>query len=215
VVRMLDNFFSFVGFTSMSPGREFSPTIIPSYTGWPGDTNSVVTKVQASEIISNSPMLAVPGWLESQSVPKPVAVVSAEHRGIAMPAVQKGDTTISWNDAKAIAEQHLSDGAVLLALQRLPDRGLYQVRLRRADDWQRTGTLRLLIDIRSGAVIETVNPLAGTGGDRFLASLFPLHSGQFGGAFGRWLMVIAGLLPALFFITGLSTWVLRRRRQSV
>ncbi|RFP16332.1 iron-regulated protein [Duganella sp. BJB475] len=144
-----------------------------------------------------------------------VAAVSAEHRGIAMPAVKQGETTISWNDAKAIAEQHLSDGAVLLALQRQPDRGLYQVRLRRADDWQRTGTLRLLIDIRSGAVIETVNPLAGTGGDRFLASLFPLHSGQFGGATGRWLMVIAGLLPALFFITGLSTWVLRRRRKSV
>lgn len=144
-----------------------------------------------------------------------VTAVSAEHRSIALPAVNKGETTISWNDAKAIAEQHLSDGAVLLALQRQPDRGLYQVRLRRADDWQRTGTLRLLIDIRSGAVIETVNPLAGTGGDRFLASLFPLHSGQFGGAIGRSLMVIAGLLPALFFITGLSTWILRRRRSSV
>ncbi len=144
-----------------------------------------------------------------------VTAVSAAHRGIAMPAVQTGEATISWNDARAIAEQRLSDGAVLLALQRLPDRGLYQVRLRRADDWQRTGTLRLLIDIRSGAVIETVNPLAGTGGDRFLASLFPLHSGQFGGAIGRWLMVIAGLLPALFFITGLSTWVLRRRRKNV
>ena len=65
---------------------------------------------------------------------------------------------------------------------------MYQVRLRRADDWQRTGTLRLLIDIRNGAVIETVNPLAGTGGDRLLASLFPLHSGQFGGAVGRWIM---------------------------
>ena len=28
--RMLVSFFSFVGFTSMSPGREFSPMIIPS-----------------------------------------------------------------------------------------------------------------------------------------------------------------------------------------
>ena len=42
-----------------------------------GETKSVVTRVQPSEIISNSPMLAVPGWLESQSVPKPEAVVAA------------------------------------------------------------------------------------------------------------------------------------------
>lgn len=144
-----------------------------------------------------------------------VTPVSAEHRGIAMPAVKNGETTISWNDAKAIAEQRLSDGAVLLALHRLPERGIYQVRLRRADDWQRTGTLRLLLDIRSGAVIETVNPLAGTGGDRFLAALYPLHSGQFGGAIGRWFMASVGLLPTLFFITGLFTWILRRRRKTV
>ncbi len=136
------------------------------------------------------------------------------NRSIALPPLAKGEAGISWNDARAIAEQHLSDGAILLALNRLPDRGLYQVRLRRADDWQRTGTLRLLIDIRSGAVIETVNPLAGPAGDRFLAALFPLHSGQFGAAIGRVVMVAAGLLPALFFITGLSTWIMRRRRKS-
>ena len=29
-VRMLVSFFSLVGLTSMSPGREFSPTIMPS-----------------------------------------------------------------------------------------------------------------------------------------------------------------------------------------
>jgi uncharacterized iron-regulated membrane protein len=143
-----------------------------------------------------------------------VAPVSAEHRGIALPPLAKGEAGISWNEARAIAEQHLSDGAILLALNRLPDRGLYQVRLRRADDWQRTGTLRLLIDIRSGEVIETVNPLAGPAGDRFLAALFPLHSGQFGAAIGRGVMVAAGLLPALFFITGLSTWIMRRRRKT-
>jgi sulfite reductase (NADPH) flavoprotein alpha-component len=143
-----------------------------------------------------------------------VAPVAAEHRGIALPALAKGEAGISWNDAKAIAEQHLSDGAVLLALNRLPDRGLYQARLRRADDWQRTGTLRLLIDIRGGQVIETVNPLDGPAGDRFLAALFPLHSGQFGAVAGRVVMVGGGLLPALFFITGLSTWIMRRRRKT-
>jgi hypothetical protein len=39
--RMLVSFFSFVGFTSMSSAREFSPTIMPSYTSVPGPTNMV------------------------------------------------------------------------------------------------------------------------------------------------------------------------------
>ena len=140
-----------------------------------------------------------------------VADVAADHRSIALPALGKGDKAISWNEARAIAAQHISQGATLVALSRQPDRGLFQARLRRADDWQRTGTLRLLIDIRNGTLIETINPLGGKAGDRFLASLFPLHSGQFGGAIGRWLVALCGLLPALFFITGLSTWILRRK----
>ena len=106
-----------------------------------------------------------------------VAEVGAEHRAIARPALGKGEPAISWNDARAIAEQHLNDGAILLALNRLPERGLYQIRLRRADDWQRTGTLRLLVDMRSGEIIEIINPLSGPRGDRFLAALYPLHSG--------------------------------------
>jgi sulfite reductase (NADPH) flavoprotein alpha-component len=143
-----------------------------------------------------------------------VAEVSAEHRVIGRPPLANGEDGISWNDARSIAEQHLNDGATLLAINRLPERGIYQIRLRRADDWQRTGTLRLLIDMRSGRIIEIVNPLSGPRGDRFLAALYPLHSGQLGSFIGRWVMVTAGLLPALFFITGLSTWVIRRRRLS-
>ena len=37
--RMLVSFFSFVGFTSMSSARAFSPTTMPSYTSSPGPTN--------------------------------------------------------------------------------------------------------------------------------------------------------------------------------
>src|SRR3989304_2723678 len=39
--RMLVAFFSLAGFTSMSPARAFSPTIIPSYTSAPGPINIV------------------------------------------------------------------------------------------------------------------------------------------------------------------------------
>ena len=38
--RWFVSFFSFVGFTSMSSARVFSPTIIPSYTSTPAPMNS-------------------------------------------------------------------------------------------------------------------------------------------------------------------------------
>ncbi|MFC3379745.1 PepSY-associated TM helix domain-containing protein [Rugamonas sp. CCM 8940] len=137
--------------------------------------------------------------------------VGGEHRRIARPALAVDEESISWNEARSIAEQHLSDGATLVALSRLPERGLFQARLRRVDDWQRTGTLRLFIDLRRGEIVDTVNPIGGRGGDRFLAALFPLHSGQFGGAPGRCLMAFAGILPSLFLISGVAGWILRRQ----
>lgn len=42
-----------------------------------GNTKSTITNIHASEIISNSPMLAVPGWLDNHRAPKPHAVVPA------------------------------------------------------------------------------------------------------------------------------------------
>ena len=142
-----------------------------------------------------------------------VAETGAERRAIARPALQKGETAISWGAAQAIAAPYLRDGASMAGISRQPDKGIYIARLRRADDWQRTGTLRIYIDMRSGKILEAINPLSGKPGDRFLASLFPLHSGQLGGAAVKWLVALAGLLPALFFITGITTWLLRRKKK--
>jgi hypothetical protein len=46
----------------------------PIKAGW---KSSADTKVHTREIMSSWPMLAVPGWLEAQRLPKPVAVASA------------------------------------------------------------------------------------------------------------------------------------------
>ncbi len=46
----------------------------PISAGW---NRRADTSVHTSEIISSLPMLAVPGWLDAQSEPKPVAVVRA------------------------------------------------------------------------------------------------------------------------------------------
>src|ERR1017187_7055641 len=64
--RMFDNFFSFVGLTSISPGREFSPTIIPSYTTSPGETKSV----ERSWRFPSANAMVVPASIEP-STPRP------------------------------------------------------------------------------------------------------------------------------------------------
>lgn len=142
-----------------------------------------------------------------------VAEVGTEHRSIALPALEKGEKAISWNQVQAIAAPYLRDGTTLVGIARQPERGLFLARLHRADDSQRTGTLRIFIDMREAKVVEVINPLSGKNGDRFLASLFPFHSGQMGGSAVKWLIAFAGLLPALFFITGVTTWILRRKKR--
>lgn len=142
-----------------------------------------------------------------------VAEVGVERRNIAMPALEKHEAAIPWNAVQTVAAPYLRDGATLVGISRQPDKGIYIARLHRADDWQRTGTLRLYVDMRNAKVLHAIDPLSGKGGDRFIAALFPLHSGQLGGSLVKWLVALAGLLPALFFITGVTTWILRRKKK--
>lgn len=52
-------------------------------------------------------------------------------------------------------------------------------------------------------------------GRRFVASLFPLHSGSWFGAPGRVIAVTAALLMPLFALSGLWMWLLRRRNEAM
>ena len=52
-------------------------------------------------------------------------------------------------------------------------------------------------------------------GRRFVASLFPLHSGSWFGMPGRVVAVTAALLMPLFALSGLWMWVLRRRNDAL
>jgi sulfite reductase (NADPH) flavoprotein alpha-component len=52
-------------------------------------------------------------------------------------------------------------------------------------------------------------------GRRFVAALFPLHSGSYFGAPGRIVAASAALLMPLFALSGLWMWVLRRRNAAL
>jgi uncharacterized iron-regulated membrane protein len=69
---------------------------------------------------------------------------------------------------------------------------------------------RLFLDPQNGAVlrIDRYNEL--TTRERIMANIQPWHYGYFSGRWSQWLWVIAGLMPAFLFGSGLWLWWRRR-----
>jgi sulfite reductase (NADPH) flavoprotein alpha-component len=73
----------------------------------------------------------------------------------------------------------------------------------------------LKLDPASGAVRGSEPYADLPRGRRFIASLFPLHSGSWFGVPGRVVAVSAALLMPLFALSGLWMWLLRRRNEAM
>ena len=87
----------------------------------------------------------------------------------------------------------------------------YEVRVRQPDELRHgDGATRISIDSGDGAVLRVIDPERAQGGDRLVSWLFPLHSGEAFGTAGRAFISAFGLMPLVFFITGLVVWWKRR-----
>ena len=71
--------------------------------------------------------------------------------------------------------------------------------------------ITLDIDPSSGALLAVRDPAAMPAAERLAAWMRPLHEGQGLGPVWRLLVFLSGLLPALFSVTGIAFWLLRRR----
>jgi len=91
-------------------------------------------------------------------------------------------------------------------------KGAWDVRLLQGAEVRAdTGDTRVRFD-DAGRVVDRRDPLRGPAGDRLIAWLFPLHSGEALGVPGRVAWSCFGLTPALLFFTGVWLWLRRRRR---
>lgn len=142
-----------------------------------------------------------------------VATLPADARGATQAPLATGETEIGWDGAAARARALAPADATLVMLRRDQAHGVYQARVRRADDWQPVGTLRMFLAMRGGDLLSRADPISGASAQRFLAVMFPLHSGSLYGLPTRILTAVLGLLPLLFFVTGLVIWISRRRLQ--
>lgn len=88
----------------------------------------------------------------------------------------------------------------------------YEIRVRQPGEVRKgDGATRVTIDARDGNILRVRDPLRAPGGDVFLNWQFPLHTGEAFGTPGRIFITCFGIMPLLFFITGLVIWLRRRK----
>jgi uncharacterized iron-regulated membrane protein len=97
-----------------------------------------------------------------------------------------------------------------------PERPWYRVRVRQPGEWRRAyGTTVVYVSAASGGVILEQDALEAPAARRFVASLYPIHTGEVAGLPGRLVSLGVGLWLLAMLGLGLMLWSSRRRRRQV
>lgn len=87
------------------------------------------------------------------------------------------------------------------------------VRLHQSAEAHPNGRTFVRVDRRSGAVTGRVDALRAPASTRLVDNLYPLHIGAIGGTPHRIVLIVAGLSPAFFLVTGLVLYTRRAFRR--
>lgn len=93
-------------------------------------------------------------------------------------------------------------------------KGVYSVRLVRAEDVSPTGNTTLYYDMQTGQQVLLRTLEQGTAGDVFQAWMWPLHTGRAFGLLGQCLVFVGALVLLLTCWTGFTVWWRKRAKQS-
>ena len=89
--------------------------------------------------------------------------------------------------------------------------GTYRVALRqRIDPNQRHPMTAVWVDQYSGHIRQIRNAARFTAGERALSALWPLHTGESLGGWGRFAWFLTGLMLPLLYVSGLARWLIGR-----
>lgn len=123
---------------------------------------------------------------------------------------------ISLVQVRAITDNRFPDGAYKWIFFPQGARGFYRVVKRSPLEINRTRPSRTLwLDQYSGKIIHERDPLNDSAGDAVLRWLYPLHNGEAFGLPGRILIVLAGLVPLLLYMTGIIRWLQKKRSEKI
>lgn len=130
----------------------------------------------------------------------------------ALPGSTRGSgTPITPDQAAAIGETVFPGGVLKRIYLPVDNKDSYGLTYRAAGEaWSNYGASIVRIDQYSGEVLMSQNVTEIPLGNKILRWQFPLHNGDALGIVGRWLVLIAGLAPALLFGTGVYLWWQKR-----
>ncbi|WP_295803070.1 PepSY domain-containing protein [uncultured Microbulbifer sp.] len=119
---------------------------------------------------------------------------------------------ISPDTAAAIGQQVFPDGELKRIYLPRNERDSFGLSYRAAGEvWDNYGASFVRLDQYTGEVLMVENVSEIPLGNKILRWQFPLHNGDALGLLGRWLVLLAGLTPALLFGTGCYLWWQKRR----
>ena len=123
-----------------------------------------------------------------------------------------GKAPLGVEAAVAVAEKVFPDGRLHWILLPSSPTGVYVVGKQASEEPNRGKTYRNVgVDQYSGQILHVQDRGKFTAGERFVEWLFPLHSGEAFGAFGRPLALLIGLAPLTLYATGFMRWRQKRR----
>src|SRR3546814_9808683 len=74
-------------------------------------------------------------------------------------------------------------------------------------------TTRVSVAAADGRIVDTVDPFAMSVGERAINLLYPIHTGEIGGAAGRIVVLSIGVWLATMIVLGFRLWLSRRPKQ--
>jgi hypothetical protein len=146
----------------------------------------------------------------TQKVTSLFSIVTGEPNfGKSKPSVQLEPIDIS--QALAIANGVFKDGKIFsVALPNSPT-GVFIVGKMLDSEPNKTRTYRnVSIDQYSGEILQIQDPHKFTAGDKLFEWLFPIHTGEIFGEYGRPVLLLVGLLPLALLTTGSLRWRQKR-----
>src|SRR3546814_17466923 len=91
-------------------------------------------------------------------------------------------------------------------------RSYYAVQLRQPGEAGRAyGTTLVSVAAADGRIVDTVDPFAMSVGERAINLLYPIHTGEIGGAAGRIVVLSIGVWLETMIVLGFRLWIDRKR----
>jgi uncharacterized iron-regulated membrane protein len=153
--------------------------------------------------------LAWPGFLEKLAGASGMGhgEVGTEIRGAAVP----NDRPVKLAEAAVIARGLFPHAEVKRIATPVGETGTYRVNLRQqGEENLKHPATWVWIDRWSGQILEVRNSRQLTAGQKLVAGIWPLHTGESLGAAGRGFWSLSALFPLALFVTGTMQWLARK-----